>query len=122
MTHARHLSVIGASIGFALANLGACQRESTPPPSVAAPANTAAPGAGSPATQIPPSAADGYSIPVPAAATDTPSAPAIAQAVEFAVPRTVAAGKGGDVTFTITKMTTSRAIRKQCRWCCWCGC
>ncbi len=106
MTHARRRSAIAALIACALANLVACQREATPPPSVAAPANTAAPGAGSPATQIPPSAADGYSIPAPAAATDTPSAPAIAQAVEFAVPRTVAAGKGGDVSFTITKVTT----------------
>ena len=104
MTRTRRRSAIVVLIACASATLVACQRETTPPPDVA-PANTAAPAASAPATQIPPSAADGYSIPAPSAAVDAPSAPAVAPTVEFAVPRTVTAGKVGDVLFTIAEVT-----------------
>jgi hypothetical protein len=90
----------------ALANLVACQREPPSPPPDAAPANTAAPPTSTPATPIPPSAADGYSIPAPSAPIEAPSAPAIAPTVEFAVPRTVTVGKAGDISFTIAEVAT----------------
>lgn len=106
MTHTRRGSAIVAFIACVSANLGACQREAPPSPPDAAPANTAAPAASTPASQIPPSAADGYSIPAPSAAIDAPSAPAIAPTVEFAVPRTVASGKAGDIVFTIAGVAT----------------
>ena len=104
MTRTRRGSAIVAVIACVSANLVACQREAPPSPPDAAPANTAAPAASAPATQIPPSAADGYSIPVPSATGDAPSAPAVAPTVEFALPRTVTAGKAGDVLFTITEV------------------
>lgn len=95
-----------ALIAFVSANLVACQREVPAPPSDAVPANTAAPATSTPATSIPPSAADGYSIPAPSAASDAPSAPAIAPTVEFAVPRTITVGKAGDISFTIAEVAT----------------
>ncbi len=103
MTRTRRGFAIVAFIACVSANLVACQREATPPPDPA-PANTAAPATSTPATQIPPSAADGYSIPAPSVTGDAPSAPAIAPTVEFAVPRTVTAGKTGDVLFTIAEV------------------
>lgn len=105
MTRTRRGSMV-ALIAFVSANLVACQREAPPPPSDAVPANTAAPATSTPATSIPPSAADGYSIPAPSAASDAPSAPAIAPTVEFAVPRTITVGKAGDISFTIAEVAT----------------
>ena len=95
-----------AFIACVCVNLVACQREPTSQPPNAAPANTAAPATSAPATPIPPSAADGYSIPAPSAPVDAPSAPSIAPAVQFEVPRTVTAGKAGDVSFIISEVTT----------------
>ena len=106
MTRTRRGSAIVAFIACVSASLVACQREAPPSPPDAAPANTAAPATSTPATQIPPSAADGYSIPAPSATSDAPSAPAIAPTVEFAVPRTVTAGKVGDISFTIAEVAT----------------
>ena len=102
---ARGVAITGLA-ACTLASVVACQREAAQPPPAAAPSNTAAPAAGSPAPPIPPSAADGYSVPTPPAAADAPSAPAIAPTVEFPVPRTVAAGKAGDVSFTIAEVLT----------------
>ena len=113
MTGTWHGSSV-ALIACALANLVACQREAPPPPD-AAPANTAAPPTNKPATPIPPSAADGYSLPEPSAPIDAPTAPAIAPTVEFAVPRTVTAGKAGDVSFTIAQVTTEARTSESTR-------
>lgn len=105
MTRTRRGSMV-ALIAFVSANLVACQREAPAPPSDPVPANTAAPATTTPATSIPPSAADGYSIPAPSAASDAPSAPAIAPTIEFAVPRTIMVGKAGDISFTIAEVAT----------------
>lgn len=100
-------SAIAVLIACALANLVACQREPQPPatPPNVAPSNTAAPAAATPAAQAPPATPDAAASTTTATA-DSPSAPAIAPTVEFSVPRTVAAGKAGDILFTIAEVAT----------------
>ena len=92
-----------AALAFALVMMSACQRApETPAPTPPAPSNTAAPAPTTPAAQIPlPSAPDAAQA---APQADSSSAPSVAPAVDFPVPRTVAVGKGGEVSFTIAEV------------------
>lgn len=107
MTCRARSSTVTAAIACALAALVACQRASEPPaprPNVA-PSNSAAPAASFGAQTLPatPDAASASAAPTTA---DSPSAPSIAPTVDFSVPRTVAAGKAGDILFTIAEVAT----------------
>jgi hypothetical protein len=106
MTYAARSSAITAVLGFALTNLAACQRAPEPPaPSAkAAPPNTAAPAAANPAAQTaPPATAEAVSASAVTTA-DASSAPLSKPTVDFSVPRIVAVGKGGEVSFTIAEV------------------
>ena len=102
MRRATRSSAITAGVAFALATLVACQREpESPAPSAkAAPPNTAAPATGQTAPSTTPEAAS-----APAAtAADASSASSTLPTIDFSVPRTVAVGKGGEVSFTIAEV------------------
>jgi len=96
-------SAAAALLALGLAMMSACQRASEPPaPAPAAPSNTAAPAAAAPAAQtVPPSAPDTSQAVAP---PDPSSAPSTAPSVDFAVPRAVAIGKGGEVSFTLAEV------------------
>lgn len=96
-------AALTAAIAIALASLTACdgQRESSAPVPVAAPPNTAAPAAASAAAQTTAPAPAG----APSGATSEPASEPVANPViEFSVPRTVAIGKGGEVSLTISEV------------------
>ena len=103
MTCTASSSAITAVIAFALHNLVACQREPEPsaPSAKTAPSNTAAPKVANQAAQtVPPATPDASTNPV----AESSSAPSTTPIVDFAVPRTVAVGKGGEVSFTIAEV------------------
>jgi hypothetical protein len=92
-------AAITTGIAIALASVTACQREPEPPapPARMAPPNTAAPEAASSVAQT--------AAPAEAAVIAEPSsAPLPKPIIDFAVPRTVAVGKGGEVSFTIAEV------------------
>ena len=106
MRSAGRFSATTAVIAFGLAILVACQRApETPAPSAkAAPPNTAAPAAASPAAQAASPVTPDASAAAETASADASSAPLAKPTVDFAVPQTVAVGKGGDVSYTIAEV------------------
>ena len=104
MRRAALTSAITAIVAFALAAQVACQREpESPAPSAeVVPPNTAAPA--TTAAQTAPSATPEAASAPAATAADASSAPSTLPTIDFSVPRTVAVGKGGEVSFTIAEV------------------
>lgn len=104
MRRAARSSAIVAIVAFALAAQVACQREpeSPAPSATAAPPNTAAPA--TTAAQAAPSATPEPASAPTATAADASSAPSTLPTIDFSVPRTVAVGKGGEVSFTFAEV------------------
>lgn len=93
-----------AAVAWVSVSLVACQRsEPTETPANAAPPNTAAPSTTSPAAQNASPAPDAASTSAASTLADAPSAPTIIPTVDFTLPRTVAAGRSGDIVFTIAE-------------------
>ena len=104
-----NIRTVRAVLAFALVMQSACQRAPEPPaPLPPAPSNTAAPAPATPASPSPsPAAPDASQAAAPADLSSVPSnAPSTAPAVDFPVPRTVAVGKGAEVSFTIAEVAT----------------
>ncbi len=102
MTREARRSAI-AALALASLMMAACQRAPEPPaPSPTAPSNTAAPAPATPAAPSPPASAPDAAQAAPQ--LDSSSAPTVAPTIEFPVPRTVAVGKSGEVSFTIAEV------------------